>query len=80
MMLLLEGSQEGAAPKLWAKLYGGDRGWNVQPEAVLRILELDEDADEAWELWESIFNDGRYTNDQGVWRMHLDGDLYLTKV
>jgi len=80
MMLLLEGTQEGAAPKLWAKLYGGDKEWNVKTEVVTRMLELDEESDELWDYWDDIMLNGRYSNSDSVWRLHLEGDLYLTKV
>lgn len=79
-MLLLEGTQEGTAPKLWVRLYGGDKGWNIEPAAIIRMLELDDDADELWDFWDDILANGRYTNAQGTWRMVMGEDLTLELV
>lgn len=49
---------------------------NISFEDV-QICQAGPDHEWYWEAWDSILNDFKYTDTQGVvWRLHQDGDLW----
>jgi hypothetical protein len=52
----------------------------IESEDV-KTCKLGPEAEWYWDSWESILNNAKYTDDDGIkWTLHHDGDLFLVAI
>jgi len=67
--------------KRWAKIYGGDAGWNITESCVSEILSCPSDHPTLTELLDDFLNECRYDDGLKEYKLFvMAGDLYLEEV
>ena len=78
MILLLSGDDGTHIAKRWAKLYGGEPAWNINPDAVKHLLEWEPTHPDFEDTWEVVYTYGNCLLNGTLYRMFMDdGDLFL---
>lgn len=78
MILLLAADDTTHIAKRWAKMYGGDKEWNINPDAVKHLLEWHPTHPDFEDVWEVVYRYGDYLLNGVLYKMQLKhGNLYL---
>lgn len=64
-------------PKFFAEDFDLSKFEGINDEDI-ETLKSGPDAEWYWEAWESVLNNAKHTDDEGIeWTLHHDGDLFL---
>jgi len=79
MECILEDNRGIYLPQAFSQLYHSTTNgkWSGVKKADLIILESGPDNEDYWEAWETVLNNAKFTDKDGVWTLHQDNDLFL---
>jgi len=51
-------------------------GWYGCEESDLEILRAGPDHEYYWDAWDDVMESARFSNEDGIWYLYADGDLF----
>lgn len=74
LQLLVDGCHGIYVPKVFTEMYDLSE-WNISSDYVRELSNIDNDI--YWDVWECILDNAYFRDeDNHVWRLHQDGDLF----